>query len=341
MSRIQQLLQGRHGFLDFDDLLGSFPWLTRRGMRCILSPDSDGLLCGLFMAHHFDWEIVGFYDGKVLVLEDGVSCFDDDVAFLDMEVYRRGVKSMGHHMLAYRYHSVPDDWDEQYTGCLNPHLVRGYDASVFRLKYPLANIHLLLAIIGSQEKIAIPPSAIPPLLFTDGAFNVLYRYPENVLNWLNYLGIDDDDSPLRAVFMQEHYTVYNLMIAMDEFFRRRDEISVSGERGDRLRISTTAGEPFNTVEQENGLFHLNNEAHERVELFLNLLAETTRWQYRPDRWHFSDWRVYAFTKSDFTARKWSVTIANFKKMMELKPLSWAMTSGNNIEFTIEEPRRLP
>ena len=47
-----------------------------------------------------------------------------------------------------------------------------------------------------------------------------------------------------------------------------------------------------------------------------------------------------FTKSDFQSRKWTVKKDNWNKLMAINPLSWAMTSGLNIEFTIEKPDKL-
>lgn len=341
MSRIQELLRDKTGRLDFNALLEAQPWVLRRGMQCVLSPDSDGLLCGLFMSTYFGWRVVGFYDGKVLVIADGLSCFDPEVAFFDMEVYRRGVRSMGHHMLAYRTSRAPIEWAENFGECINPHLVRGYDAREFRLKYPLANIHLLIALVSSRQRVEIRPSAIPPLLFTDGTFNVLFKYPENVLNWLSYLGIGDAESPLRRIFMQEDLTVYGLMLAMDEFFRKRDDISIKNERGDRLRISTTDGEPVNLEEVTPGIFRLEGSAKSRLEQFLVLLSRATGWPFDPGSWQFTDWRVHQFTKSDFTSKGWNLTIPNFQRLLAARPLSWAMTSGVNIEFTLEDPGRLP
>lgn len=89
MSQIQRLLQGNDQQIDFDEVLSAFPWISRRRQRAILSPDSDGLLCGLLMSALFDWEIVGFYDGKVLLVRDGVKVTDDDVAFLATGTERR------------------------------------------------------------------------------------------------------------------------------------------------------------------------------------------------------------------------------------------------------------
>lgn len=53
--------------LDYKALLAKNTWIVSKGQDCILSPDSDGLLCGLLMSHYFDWKICGYYDGKVLL----------------------------------------------------------------------------------------------------------------------------------------------------------------------------------------------------------------------------------------------------------------------------------
>ena len=46
--------------------------------------------CADYLCHNYlDWEIVGFYDGKICVLKDGVSAFDGDVCFLDIEIYKK------------------------------------------------------------------------------------------------------------------------------------------------------------------------------------------------------------------------------------------------------------
>ena len=51
MSRIEELLKDKQNDrADFDVLLDAFPWINERDRLCVLSPDSDGLLCGLFMS---------------------------------------------------------------------------------------------------------------------------------------------------------------------------------------------------------------------------------------------------------------------------------------------------
>ena len=339
MSKIQDLLKNKNERINYEDLRKQFPWIYKKKQKCILSPDSDGLLCGLFMSHYLDWDIVGFYDGKVCILKDGVSAFDEDVCFLDIEIYRKGIKSMGHHMLSVYNSALPDDWSIKFKNCIQPNLMRGYDRNNFRLKYPLATIHLLIGLLEDIIDIKVEQSTIFPLLFTDGTFNVMFSYPENVMNWWKYLNVEDNSKLLKSIFMGEDYTTYKLMLEMDNFFRERDEISIRGERGDRLRISSKDSSHYN-LEKQGHNYKINNDAKKRCVLFLKLLEKHTKWRYNSTNWCFENMNLMQFTKSDFLSRDWTIKKDNWNKLMEINPLSWAMTSGNNIEFTIENPDKL-
>ncbi|MDR1491600.1 MAG: hypothetical protein LBT05_02585 [Planctomycetaceae bacterium] len=65
---INDLLCGKNDQIDYESVCEKYQWILEKGRRCILSPDSDGLLCGLFMSHFFDWNIAGFYDGKIAII---------------------------------------------------------------------------------------------------------------------------------------------------------------------------------------------------------------------------------------------------------------------------------
>lgn len=341
MAKIQQLLSGKDDTIAYQEVLQKYPWIAKRNQKCILSPDSDGLLCGLFMSYYLDWEIVGFYDGKVCLLKDGVSAYDEDVCFLDMEIYREGIKSFGHHMVMVYKKYLPEDWEVRFKNCIQPNLMRGYDKNAFRLKYPLATIHLLIAILENcpDLNIKLEEGSIFPLIFTDGTFNVMFSYPENVMNWWKFLKVNEQSRLLKYIFQGEDYTVYKLMQEMDAFFRERDLISAPRERGDRLKISNKDSSPYN-IEPQNGLFKIKEEAKLRCEMFLLLLSKHTKWTYQPEHWSFENFRLMQFTKSDFKNRNWSIKIDNWKTFLSENPLSWAMTSGDNIEYTIEFPDHL-
>jgi hypothetical protein len=341
MAKIQQLLEGKNDQIDYEQILKDNPWIAKKNQKCILSPDSDGLLCGLFMSYYLDWEIVGFYDGKVCVIKDGVSAFDDDVCFLDIEIYREGVKSMGHHMLSVYNRAKPIDWDLKFKNCIQPNLLRGYDKNNFRLKYPLATIHLLIGILESQIDIEVEESAIFPLLFVDGTYNVMFSYPENVLNWWKYLRVQTTSKLLKNIFMGENYSTYKLMLEMDNFFRERDEITdkAKKERGDKLVISNrnSSHRNFTTL---NDLYHFEVDTKAKCVNFLKLLEKHTKWKLDLNKWNFNDLKLMQFTKSDFKNEGWTITKANYNTFLALNPLSWAMTSSDNVEFTKEYPDKL-
>ncbi|MBI4648010.1 MAG: hypothetical protein HY738_15850 [Bacteroidia bacterium] len=340
MSKIQDLLKDKNDQIDFIELIRRYNWIIQRDFNCILSPDSDGFLCGLFMSHYFNWKISGYYDGKVLLINKNVSAFDKNCAFLDIEIFRKAVKSIGHHMLKYNNRLKHDNFD-QFENTIQPNLLRSYDGkNHFRLKYPLATIHFLIAIAAQTTKIDIPDSAIAPLFFVDGTFQVLYSYPENVLNWLKYLKIDELNSPLRKIFMNEKQTVHSQMLLMDNFFRQRDEISEKNERGDRLRISTKQGDYFNIEKQSINNFRIEDSAKKRVIRFIKLLSETTCWKFKEENWCFENLNIAKFSKRDFTSQKLKLNNKTFENMIVQNPLSWAMTSGTNVEYTLEQPDKL-
>ena len=337
-SRIQKLLEGRDNSIDYDELIKKHSWIVEKNVNCILSPDSDGLLCGLLMSHFLNWKIKGFYDGKVMVLEKGLSV--KDCVFSDMEIFRKDVRSFGHHMLLFNRNSKPTNW-ENFENCIQPNNLREYDGlHDFRLKYPLATIHMLLGILGHKFKLEISEEAIAPLFFTDGTFNVLFGYPENVLNWLNYLKAKEENSPLKTIFLSEKYSVYKLMLEMDKFFRDRDEITIARERGDRLRISQKDGTPYN-LEKHNSTYFISEEAVNRIKRFIQILSKFTGWKFKQENWLWKNFDLFRFTKRDFKGNNKRVNSQNYTELLNKNPLSWAMTSGDNIEYTLEEPDRLP
>lgn len=338
MPHIQELLIGKDEKINLDLLIEKYPWIVEENHNCVLSPDSDGFLCGLLMSDLLNWNIKGFYDGKILILEEGLSA--SDCVFLDMEIFRKDVRSFGHHMLLYNINDIPINWN-QFNNSIQPNILRNYDGChLFRLKYPLGTIHMLLSIIGYYYEMNISDDAIAPLFFVDGTFNVLFKYPENVLNWLNFLRADEDWNPLKSIFMSEKFSVYNMILEMDEFFRKRDNINVPNERGDRMRISNTDGTPYN-LNQSHNTYTINIDAVKRIKKFISILSDFTDWQFKKENWTWEGFELYQFTKRDFKKDKKNVNGTNFNDLIAKNPLSWAMTSGQNIEYTLETPDKLP
>ncbi len=327
MSKVQKLLSGRTDEIDYEKIINNYSWIMREGQNCILSPDSDGLLCGLFMSTYLDWKIKGFYDGKVMLLDKNVSA--KDCVFLDMEIFRNDIRSVGHHMVQFNKRKKPSNWDN-YENCIQPNNLRDYDGyKDFRLKYPLATIHLLIGIVGSKIKIKIPKSAICPLLYVDGVFKNLFSYPENCIDWLRYLRTELNENKLHDIFFNEHYSVYNLMVELKDFFTRISNISENRNGNDKIKISNTKGEAIN-LKINDKICELAEEERKKSENFLEILAELTKWNYKKENWQWSNFKVYQFSKSVIKPNN-----KNFEMMIAKNPISWAMTSGLAIEYTID------
>ena len=105
MSKIQELLSGRTDKIDYKKIIKNYPWIISKGQNCILSPDSDGLLRGLFMSTYLSWRVKSFYNGKIMLLDKNTSA--NDCVFLDMEVFRKKIRSVGHHMVQFNKPATP------------------------------------------------------------------------------------------------------------------------------------------------------------------------------------------------------------------------------------------
>lgn len=313
------------------DIIDKHPWIIETNKNAVLSPDSDGFICGLFMSHFLNWKIVGFYDGKILVLKDGLNV--EECVFLDVDIFRKNIKSIGHHMLLFNKNRLPDNWDN-YDNCIQPNNIRNFDfKNDFKRKYPMGSIHLLLGILDNKITIDIKKPAICPLLFVDGTYKVLYSYPENVLDWIDFLGGNNPNSVLNKIFCNSYYAFHDLMLAMDNLFRARDKICAIGggirrERGDRLIISDNNG-PVNLIAQR-GVYLIEQDAKNRIEQFIDLISGLTEWSYKKDNWSWNALRLTEFNKQigKPLVREYYSTLAQ-------NPFSFAITAGDRFEYTLQ------
>lgn len=320
--------------LDYNNLIREYPWIVDKGKFAILSPDSDGILCGLFMSHFFDWKIVGYYDGKILLLKNGLEC--EDCIFLDVDIYREKIKSIGHHMVLLNKDRIPDNWNN-FKSCIQPNNMRGLDFKhSFKRKYPLGTIHLLLGIADNKVEINISKSSLCPLYFVDGTYQVLYTYPENVLDWLDFLNANNSNSVLYKVFCNAHYSVHDMMTAMDGFFRKRDKIcpprgGKKRERGDRLVLSDENG-PMNIYKKGN-FYAIEKDAKDKIEQFIILISNLTNWNYKKTDWIWDDFLLYGFNKG---IKK--PLVRDYYHVLSSNPFSFAITAADRFEYTLLNPQ---
>ncbi len=85
---------------------------------------------------------------------------------------------------------------------------------------------------------------------------------------------------------------------------------------------------------------ISEAAKERIEKFIEILSRLTGWKYNQSSWTWGNFRLYKFTKGDFTSKNIRLNNKTFEAFLLKKPLTWAMTNGQNIEYTLEKPDKL-
>ncbi len=309
--------------INYSDVLRKYPWIVEKNQDCILSPDSDGLLCGLFMSHYLNWKIRGFYDGKILLIQKGFTM--SDCIFLDMEIFRENVQSVGQHMIMFNRDKLPVNWSG-FNNAISANNLRNFDVKHnFKEKYPFGTIHLLMAIIGQVIPLKISKDAICPILYTDGVFKNLFNYPENCLSWLKFFGADNKKHPLNLIFFNDHYSISQLMMALRNLFAEFSKINNGKRGGDKIKISNRQGQLVNL---DNNIFKI--ETKTQTEQLLLILSQKTGWKYNSKNWTWGDYDIYQFKKGSIKPG-----LARYNSLVEKKPLSLAVISGDSIEYTLE------
>src|SRR3989344_3071729 len=313
--------------LNYRDLIARYPWVVEREQKCVISPDADGILCGLFMSQYLDWEIVGYYDnGKNLLLKEGVKA--EECVFLDTEIYRSNIRSVGQHILLLRLEDTDIDL-ENYKNCLNPNTLRGRTLEEnFSKKYPLGTIHLLLCVVGTTQAITFAENSFFVILQADGTINrFLDKYSENLYDWLLFLGVENLQNVLRSIIRKD----VNLMDLNKEYVKyvqqfvktKKDKIPIS-ERGELIMDS------FNSTQTE-----FSEPCVTATRKYLEFLSKQTGWVFDERRWAFSGFHLYRFIKKTVKHG-----VGTFNKAVGENFLSLAITAWDTMEYTLESPDHL-
>ena len=309
--------------INYANIFEKYPWIIKKNQDCILSPDSDGLLCGLFMSYYLNWKIRGFYDGKVLFIQKEFNI--NDCVFLDMEIFRKDVRSVGQHMVMFNRDKLPANWNE-FENAISANNLRNFDVKHnFKEKYPFGSIHILMAIVGQRLPFKVSKDAICPILYTDGTFKNLFNYPENCLSWLKFFGVNKKH-PLHLIFFNDHYSISKLMEALRDLFTEFYKIGHGKRGGDKIKISDRQGQPINLSDNT-----FKNEVRIQTEQLLRMLSQKTGWKYNSKNWTWGDYNIHKFKKGSIKPG-----LARYNSLIEKKPLSLAVISGNSIEYTLED-----
>lgn len=300
--------------LDYERLLKEQPWLCQRDLLMVVSPDFDGLLCALMMTAHLGWKLCGFYDGKILALDHSIPHICE-LVFLDMEIYRPCVRSIGNHMLQWSSRTPLPNFQQ----AVNPNLLRGITASKeFDRKYPFGTSHFLLALLAViHPNLQIPQNrnmqAI--LLYPDGTHQVLLNYRGNVIDWLDWMGVKKAQPSVRKIFQSlATMTLSDVVHGLDWLSQKLKEIGFT-RKDDPCKFDPT-----------------NPHEYAKAKELWQFLQQVTGWQADP--LPSPIWFKQFDTKSDALRRQ------TYLKVLDYNPLSFALTSKTKeqgFQYTLVPP----
>lgn len=343
-SHIEKLLENiPNEKINLEQLIHNQPWVIEKNHNCIISPDSDGFLCGLLMSTYFNWKIVGFYDGKTLLSRKDIKI--SECIFLDVEIFNKNIRSIGNHCVIPHNKIYEELGENKLEQCISPGLLRGFDGhTYFRLKYPLGTIHLLLSIIFPYIKIDLPDKGIASLLFPDGLFNVLFNYPENVLTWFGYLDFENKNHPMNKYIYESNlnnqsFSLGEIMNFMREYFIKRDTFGegIPG-RGDHLKLVTESKreKDITLIKSQDGLYRIRDDIQEKIKGFISMNALNCNFDFNRDSWSWNELRLIKFEKQIVggEGKKYNQTL--LRDAFSRNIVSGAQTAGNRFEYSYSD-----
>lgn len=318
------------------------PWIYKDFKKIdglIISPDTDGFVSALFLNEVLGWKVLGFYDGKNFIT---LSDFDfnskkENVVFVDVEILRPNIKSVGHHILLYDAQKAHPLITGIEQSCLQPNNWRGKSFNkneIFATKYPFGTFHLLISIIFylTPESPALrfePDKAIIPSIFIDGVFKNLFNYPENCLDWLKYMTNNDAGHPFERL-LNHPTTPKDLMCYMRDFFDVLENVWTTKNKRSRGKLNLNKDVDIKSKS-------LNKKVAQEMIDYLDYLAKQYNYVFKSQLWPVLSSRL------NIHVLKKGITMANKREYLDVldnkKPISFAVTSKarDGLEYTEEMP----
>lgn len=302
--------------IDYAQIRQRFPWLDEEGKMMVSSLDLDGIVSAMLMQSLLGWKLVGFYDAQKLWVVAGVDPFSGEVIFLDHDIYRDKIPSVGHHMLQWK-----EDIELPGHKCsLNPNLLRGITAQEFGRKYPFATLHFLLACMSAwhpdwrETCLQLPREFMPVLLNVDSSMQNAFAYQRNAMEWMDWLGGSEKDSPL--------YPFCRLLLSASPL--RLIKWGIEFDDAVKLRVGTGSRYTKRRAQAQR-LDPTNQKDWERLSNLIDWLVELTPgWSLEVP--NFSLLPKSRLRVDELSRKRTEATKGSFEAMLKQQPFSYAIIS---------------
>ncbi len=173
---------------DYDLLISEHPWIVESGKKFVVSPDADGFYCSMLLTSILNWQCVGFYDGKALLLKHDFN--ENDIIYVDVEMFNPNKKSIGNHaLLPGNVSAFKDVIEGGFKQSINPNLLREISNKEYNRKYPFGTSHFLLSILAYvfRDKLKGFLNTLEKIVtftYADGMIKNSIKYPKNTNDWV-------------------------------------------------------------------------------------------------------------------------------------------------------------
>ncbi len=317
-------------WFDYDAAIVKFPWIIQKNMLFVVSPDADGFYCAMLLTHFNQWKCVGFYNDRVLLLKDGVD--EDDVVYIDVEMFDASKKSMGNHsLLPKTIKNFKEHIDESFSQCFNPNLIKGVTHGNYSKKFPYGTAHILLSVLswnsnGEMSEFLNTPQKAVTFAYADGMLKTGLKYPENSLEWFKYLRFTDEWNPLRKLY---ELSYMDLIEGSVQLHNTIHEYDTNKQRGDKLSV-TSKGKIHACYQKENGLYAIKEDNKGGIIAYLKKIYGIFDLEYCEDQWDCWD----NLSMIEYEKKETGTSNKNFQEMFLENPISYAATSTATLSYTV-------
>ena len=185
----------------------------------------------------------------------------------------------------------------------------------FKSKYPFGTIHFLICLLSNMKvSVEIPKNAVGIIMFADGVFKSIMNYPENCVNWLNWLGAKEL-----------------------KFFNNFSKISIS-------KIVHQLHDVFNNLHLPSGRINLKTISSKNlsiqfsnIEKLLEQISTWTGWKLKQSCWKVLEFNNLCEPVKINRKRAEGVNNSKYQKILKRKGIiSFSFPSSTRLEYSIEK-----
>jgi|APSaa5957512576_1039674.scaffolds.fasta_scaffold06186_3 hypothetical protein len=271
-----------------NELIATRPWLQRiinkEGCSIVVGADLDGYLSALLLTQH-GCIVEGVYNNRQLALKQGT--YGKDHIFIDFDVARQNVISVGHHItslsqknnLSNLYHPQGLQLNEIYDVYR-----KDKDAKKsFSYKYPLSTVLYLMYLLD-YDLMEMNKWQRFLIFQADGVLNNNSRYPHSIQHWIDEVFGDFLTLPIKSINCEE---LRHLTIKYREMRRQciPNKSNGQGKGTEKIKV----------IETQNNLLSFPQAK------FIQEIGKQLGWFYVEDQWNcLANMELFKFDSDTFS-----------------------------------------